>query len=106
MTDFHEVTAGGESDEIAPDPLDPDLVYGGRVDRLDLKSGQVQTSIRLSAFPDNYRRTWTLPLTWGKREHSLFFANQKIWKTTNGGQTWTPISPDLHSASSGRSSNS
>jgi photosystem II stability/assembly factor-like uncharacterized protein len=30
MTDFHEVTAGGESNEIAPDPQDPDIVYGGR----------------------------------------------------------------------------
>jgi photosystem II stability/assembly factor-like uncharacterized protein len=95
MTDFHEVAAGGESDEIAPDPLDPDLVYGGRVDRLDLKSGQVRNVDPTLAFPDNYRRTWTLPLTWSKREHALFFANQRIWRTDNGGQTWTPISPDL-----------
>jgi len=95
MTDFHEVAAGGESDEIAPDPQDPDVVYGGRVDRLDLKSGQVRNVDPTLAFPDNYRRTWTLPLTWGKREHSLFFANQRIWRTDNGGQTWTPISPDL-----------
>ena len=95
MTDFHEVTAGGESNEIAPDPQDPDIVYGGTVDRLDLKSGQTRNVDPTLAFPDNYRRTWTLPLTWGKREHALFFANQRIWRTDNGGQTWAPISPDL-----------
>ena len=95
MTDFHEVTAGGESDEIAPDPKDPDIVYGGRVDRLDLKSGQVRNVDPTLAYPDNYRRTWTLPLTWSKREHALFFANQRIWRTDNGGETWVPISPDL-----------
>jgi photosystem II stability/assembly factor-like uncharacterized protein len=95
MTDFHEVTAGGESDEIAPDPQDPDIVYGGRVDRLDLKSGQTRNVDPTLAFPDNYRRTWTLPLTWGKREHALFFANQRVWKTVDGGQRWVPISPDL-----------
>jgi photosystem II stability/assembly factor-like uncharacterized protein len=95
MTDFHEVAAGGESDEIAPDPRDPDIVYGGRVDRLDLKSGQVRNVDPTLGYPDNYRRTWTLPLTWGKREHALFFANQRIWRTDNGGQTWAPISPDL-----------
>ena len=39
MAQFHEVTAGGESGEIAPDPNDPDIVYGGTVERLDLKSG-------------------------------------------------------------------
>jgi len=95
MTDFHEVTAGGESDEIAPDPRDPDVVYGGRVDRLDLKSGQTRNVDPTLGFPDTYRRTWTLPLTWGKREHALFFANQRIWRTDNGGETWAPISPDL-----------
>ena len=51
MTQFHEVTAGGESDEIAPDPDDPDIVYGGRVDRLDLQIGpdaQRRSDARLS----------------------------------------------------------
>jgi photosystem II stability/assembly factor-like uncharacterized protein len=95
MTNFHEVTAGGESDEIAPDPKDPDIVYGGRVDRLDLKSGQVRSVDPTFAFPGNYRHTWTLPLTWGKREHALYFGNQRIWKTVDEGQTWIPISPDL-----------
>jgi len=95
MEQFHEVTAGGESGEIAPDPADPDLVYGGTVEKLDLKSGQTRDVDPTLAFPGDYRATWTLPLTWGKRDHSLYFGNQRIWRTRDGGKTWQPISPDL-----------
>jgi photosystem II stability/assembly factor-like uncharacterized protein len=95
ITHFHEVTAGGEADEIAPDPLDPDVVYGGRVDRLDLKSGQTRNVNPTLAFPDKYRSEWTLPLTWGRREHALYFGNQRIWRTADEGRTWQPVSPDL-----------
>ena len=95
MSQFHEVTPGGESDEIAPDPDDPDIVYGGRVERLDRKSGQVRNLDPTFAFPGEYRGTWTLPLTFGKRDHALYFGNQRLFRTANGGQTWTPISPDL-----------
>lgn len=95
MSQFHELTPGGESDEIAPDPDDPDIVYGGRVDRLDRKSGQVRNIDPTLAFPGEYRGEWTLPLTFGKRDHALYFGNQRLFRTTNGGQTWTPISPDL-----------
>jgi photosystem II stability/assembly factor-like uncharacterized protein len=95
ITQFHEITAGGESDEIAPDPDDPDTVYGGRVEKLDLKSGQTRNIDPTLAFPGEYRGEWTLPLTWGKRDHALYFGNQRLFRTRDGGQTWTPISPDL-----------
>jgi photosystem II stability/assembly factor-like uncharacterized protein len=95
MGEFHEVTAGGESGEIAPDPDDPDVVYGGAVDRLDLKSGQTRSVDPTLAFPAEYRGEWTLPLTFGKRNHALYFGNQRLFRTMNGGQTWTAISPDL-----------
>ncbi len=95
MTAFHEITAGGESDEIAPDPNDPDTVYGGRVDKLDLRSGQTRSVDPTLAFPDSYRGTWTLPLVFGKRDHDLYFGNQRIFRTADGGQHWSPISPDL-----------
>ncbi|MEO8925854.1 MAG: hypothetical protein ABI306_01710, partial [Caulobacteraceae bacterium] len=95
MTQFHESAAGGESDNIAPDPADPDLIYGGRVDRLDLRSGQVRDIDPTLAFPDKYRGTWTLPLVFGKRDRALYFANQRLFRTTDGGQRWSPISPDL-----------
>jgi photosystem II stability/assembly factor-like uncharacterized protein len=95
MTAFHEITAGGESDEIAPDPDDADTVYGGRVDKLDLRSGQTRSVDPTLAFPDNYRGTWTLPLVFAKHSHTLYFGNQRIFATTDGGQRWTPVSPDL-----------
>jgi len=101
MNEFHEVTAGGEADEIAPDPDDPDVVYGGRVDRLDLKSGQTRSVDPTLAFPDNYRGEWTLPLTFGKREHALYFGNQRLFRTRDGGKSWAPISPDLTRADPG-----
>jgi len=95
MNEFHEITAGGEADEIAPDPDNPDIVFGGRVDRLDLKSGQTRSVDPTLAFPDEYRGEWTLPLTFGKRDHALYFGNQRLFRTRDGGKTWAPISPDL-----------
>jgi len=95
MTNFQELTPGGESDSIAPDPDDPDIIYGGRVDRLDLHSGQVRSVDPTLAFPDPYRRTWTLPLVFGPDGKSLYFSNQRVFRTRDGGEHWTPISPDL-----------
>jgi photosystem II stability/assembly factor-like uncharacterized protein len=95
ITQFHELTPGGESDSIAPDPADPDIIYGGRVDKLDLRTGQVRDIDPTLAFPDRYRVTWTLPLSFGKDARSLYFSNQRVFRTRDGGERWTPISPDL-----------
>ncbi len=95
MTQFHESEAGGESDNIAPDPDDPKIVYGGRVDRLDRHTEQVRSIDPTLATPGEYRGTWTLPLVFGPDRKSLYFANQRIWRTTDGGNHWDAISPDL-----------
>lgn len=94
MTEFHETAAGGESDNIAPDPDDPDIIYGGRVDKLDLKTGQMRNIDPTLAYPDEYRRTWTLPLVFGP-DHALYFGNQRVFRSTDGGTHWQPVSPDL-----------
>jgi photosystem II stability/assembly factor-like uncharacterized protein len=97
MEQFHEVTAGGESGMIAPDPDDPDIVYGGGVDKLDLRTEQTQSVDPTLAEPDAlYRRTWTLPLAFSKNgRKALYYGNQKLFRTTDGGTHWATISPDL-----------
>ncbi|MCE5232800.1 MAG: hypothetical protein ABFC67_03095 [Mizugakiibacter sp.] len=96
MEQFHEVTAGGESGMIAPDPDDPEIVYGGDVDKLDLRTEQTRSVDPTLAQPDLYRRTWTLPLAFNARDHRvLYFGNQKLWRTDDGGEHWAAISPDL-----------
>jgi photosystem II stability/assembly factor-like uncharacterized protein len=96
VREFREVTAGGESDMIAPDPRDPDVIYGGRVDRLDLRTRQTRNVDPTLALPDRYRRTWTLPLVFSRTVPGvLYFANQRIFRTEDEGEHWTPISPDL-----------
>jgi len=96
LTHFREVTAGGESDNIAPDPADPDILYGGRVDRLDLRTRQTRHVDPTLAYPDHHRRTWTLPLTFSVRDPKvLYFADQKLYRSADGGEHWDVISPDL-----------
>jgi photosystem II stability/assembly factor-like uncharacterized protein len=96
MMQFHEMAVGGEADNIAPDPDDPQIVFGGRVDKLDLRTDQVRHIDPTLAQPDIYRRTWTLPLTFSPRpSHALYFANQRLFRTTDRGEHWDAISPDL-----------
>ncbi|HXA19262.1 MAG TPA: hypothetical protein VN380_19890 [Thermoanaerobaculia bacterium] len=96
LMDFRETTAGGESDNIAPDPKDPAILYGSRVERLDTRTHQTQSIDPTLAYPGNDRRTWTLPLIFSPRDpRVLYFANQRLFRTEDGGQHWTVISPDL-----------
>ncbi|MFL6261726.1 MAG: VPS10 domain-containing protein [Thermoanaerobaculia bacterium] len=96
LTEFREVTAGGESDEIAPDPKDPQILYGGRVDRLDLRTMQTRSVDPALAYPDLYRVTWTLPIVFSPRDPKvMYFAYQRLFRTEDGGEHWTPVSPDL-----------
>jgi photosystem II stability/assembly factor-like uncharacterized protein len=96
MMEFREITAGGESDTVAPDPNDPDIVYGGRVERLDLRTEQTQSIDPKLAFPDVARTTWTLPLIFSHRDSRvLYFARERLFRTEDGGRQWTAESPDL-----------
>ena len=88
---------------VAPDPLNPDIVYGGRtVSRFDRRTGQVSTVGPVGGTrggprsAGNFRQVRTMPVVFSEVDkRSLFFANNHLWKTVDGGQTWTQISPDL-----------
>jgi photosystem II stability/assembly factor-like uncharacterized protein len=96
LRQFHEIIAGGESGNIAPDPDDPDVVYGGNVDRLDQKSEQAADVDPTLAYPDIYRSEWTLPLTFSPKDHkALYYGNQHLFRTRDGGKHWALLSPDL-----------
>jgi photosystem II stability/assembly factor-like uncharacterized protein len=96
MREFKEPTAGGENDNIAPDPRDPQIVFGGRVVRLDLRTNQTRNVDPTLAVPDFHRSAWTLPLVFSRRQPGvLYFANQRLYRTADDGETWTTISPDL-----------
>ncbi|HEY2934122.1 MAG TPA: glycoside hydrolase, partial [Acidobacteriota bacterium] len=81
----------------APDPLDPDIVYGGRnVTRYDRRTGQAQTVGPRPIRPSDFRTLRTAPVLFSRVDpHILYFAANTLWKTNNGGQHWQQISPDL-----------
>jgi len=93
---FHEITAGYENGYIAPDPVDPEIIFGGAVTKLDLRTEQTENVDPTFAYPDIYRQTWTLPLVFSPRDPNLlYFSNQYLFRTNDKGKHWTVLSPDL-----------
>jgi photosystem II stability/assembly factor-like uncharacterized protein len=90
---------GVGSDEyayVAPDPLNPDIVYGGRVQRFDKRTGQSQNVAPEALRSGRYRVLRTMPLLFHPADpKTLLFATNVLWKTTTGGDRWDVISPDL-----------
>ena len=81
---------------VAPDPLDPDIVYGGKITRYDRRTGQVQNVSPELARGNAYRVVRTQPVLFSPVDpKTLYFASNMLWKTTNGGTSWDEISPDL-----------
>lgn len=97
---------GCESGFTLPDPTEPDIVwatcYGDEVTRWDAKT-KVARSVSpwlhtLDSPPNDvkYRCHWTPPLAIDPFDHNLvYYGCQAIFKTSNGGQSWSVISPDL-----------
>lgn len=81
---------------IAPDPLNPDIIYGGRVVRFNKKTGQSQNVAPEAVRSGKYRILRTMPLLFHPADpKTLLFATNVLWKTMDGGQNWQIISPDL-----------
>jgi photosystem II stability/assembly factor-like uncharacterized protein len=81
---------------VAPDPLNPNIVYGGRVVRFNKATGQSQNVAPEALRSGKYRILRTMPLLFHPADPTLLlFATNVLWKTTNGGQHWEILSPDL-----------
>ena len=105
-TDWYPV-GGGESGYIAPDPRDPDIVYAGSyynlLTRYDHRLGE---SRNISVWPETpggrpasdvkYRFQWTAPIVISPLDPgTLYTAANVMFKSTDGGQSFRAISPDL-----------
>ena len=82
---------------VAPDPLNPDIIYGGRTPiRYDRRTGQVQNIAPKPGGLSGIRILRTAPVLFSPTDpHVLYFAANTLWKTTTGGRSWQQISPDL-----------
>ena len=88
--------AAEEYGYCAPDPLDPDIIYGGKLTRYDRRTHQAQSILPRLFRSNDFRMVRTQPVLFSPIDaRLLFFAANTLWQTTNGGRNWTQISPDL-----------
>jgi photosystem II stability/assembly factor-like uncharacterized protein len=81
---------------VAADPVNPDIVYGGKVSRYDRRTGQVQNVSPRPLRGDNYRVIRTQPVLFSPIDSTrLYFSSNVVWMTVNEGRDWLAISPDL-----------
>jgi photosystem II stability/assembly factor-like uncharacterized protein len=84
---------------VAPDPLDPDVIYGaGRseVSKYHWSTGQVQNVTPIPVRGPDVRVDRTEPLMFSPLDpHTLYYGANRLYRTRDGGVTWQPISPDL-----------
>jgi photosystem II stability/assembly factor-like uncharacterized protein len=96
MRDWEPLCAGGEAGYTAPDPLNPDIIYGGTVEKCNVQTGKIDRISPEVDLPTPARHTWTLPLVFSPADpKALYFSDQYLFKTTDGGAHWTRISDDM-----------
>ncbi|HEV3061039.1 MAG TPA: hypothetical protein VGY48_22520 [Vicinamibacterales bacterium] len=96
MRDWEPLCAGGESGYTAPDPLHPAIVFGGTVERCNVETGERQNVTPEVNLPAPARHTWTNPLVFSLADpRALYFGDQFLFKTTDGGAHWARLADDL-----------
>ena len=102
-----EPTAGGESAHIAVDPKNNDIVYGGSYDGFLTRYNHQKKTVRsVSVWPDNpmghgaeemkYRFQWNFPIFFSPHDpNKLYTASNHLHASTNEGESWELLSPDL-----------
>jgi photosystem II stability/assembly factor-like uncharacterized protein len=106
MRDWEPLCAGGEAGYTAPDPLNPDVVFGGTVTKCNVQTNQTESVSPEVDLPTPPRHTWTLPVVFSPADpHALYFSDQYLFKTTDGGKTWARISEDMTRENAGVPSN-
>ncbi len=88
--------AAEEYGYVVADPLDPDIIIGGKLTRFDRRTGQAQNILPVPVQTDGFRMLRTEPVVFSPLDpHLLFFAGNTLWQTRDRGDHWEKISPDL-----------
>lgn len=104
---WYYAVGGGESGWITQHPTKPDIFYAGsqgalltRYDRSNGQTRDIQVYPRFfsgepaSALPERWQ--WTFPIMFAPQDENVMYTcSQHVWKTTDDGQSWEKISPDL-----------
>ncbi|MBI3478659.1 MAG: glycoside hydrolase [Acidobacteria bacterium] len=81
---------------VAPDPLHPNLIYGGKVTVFDRNTGQTRDVSPVVLRTGKYRFNRTAPLIFSPvDQHVLYLGSNVLFSTRDGGDSWQIISPDL-----------
>lgn len=96
MRDWEPIGAGGESGMTAGDPLHPGHVFGGAGECFDLEANVPVAGTTSPVSPEPARTDWTQPLVISHADpRAMYYANQFLFKSTDGARSWTRVSPDL-----------
>ena len=88
--------AAEEYGYVVADPLDPDIIIGGKLTRFDRRTGQAQNILPVPVQTEDFRMLRTEPIVFSPLDpHLLFFAGNTLWQTPDRGDHWEKISPDL-----------
>ena len=102
-SDFGEITfrdwttvGTEEYGYVAPDPLHPNLIYGGKVTVFDRNTGQTRDVSPVVLHTGQYRFNRTAPLIFSAADpHVLYLGSNVLFETRDGGNSWQIVSPDL-----------
>lgn len=93
--DWHPAGAE-EYGYVVADPLDNNIVYGGKITRYDKRTGQAQNIAPEAVRSGKYRFLRTAPVLFNPIDKkTLYYAGNVLFKSTTGGSKWDIISPDL-----------
>src|SRR6266545_3429826 len=88
--------AAEEYGHVVADPLNSDIIIGGKLTRFDRRTGQAQAILPVPVQTEDFRTLRTEPVVFSTVDpHLLFFAGNTLWKTRDRGDHWEKISPDL-----------
>jgi photosystem II stability/assembly factor-like uncharacterized protein len=88
--------AAEEYGYVVADPLDPDIIIGGKLTRFDRRTGQAQNILPVPVQTEGFRMLRTEPVVFSPLDpHLLYFAGNTLWQTRDRGDHWEKISPDL-----------